>query len=376
MGTTDTPDLEKPGQKWHRAWSRTHGVAIALALALGCTALVSSSDAPAQGWGGWVPWGGDQRPPVPRESVRPQPPPQPAPPPGAAPGMAPSMPPPAASANRPPICTQLEQRLFAESRNNSSRDLLPRIENDMRQTERAVRDAQDRLERGNCYEYEFLFLGKSLKRTPACQGHAQQVEQNKRRLAELDGQRQQIIQSGGQSLQDDLIRELARNNCGASYQQQAARQQGGPFSSLWQDDDGGGPGGSRFNYGATFRTVCVRLCDGAFFPISFSTLPNNFDRDQELCQQRCAAPAELYYHSQNPGQGIEQAISHKTRQPYSTLRTAFRFKREFVSGCSCKATEFTPTPDTTPNAAVSGRRADAPPSAGGQTSSFGPASRQ
>ncbi len=280
--------------------------------------------------------------------------------------------------NRPPICTQLEQRLFAESRNSSARDLLPRIENDMRQAERAVREAQDRLDRGNCYEYEFLFLGKSLRRTPACQGHAQQVDQNKRRLAELDGQRQQIIQSGGRSLQDDLVRELARNNCGAQYQQQAARQQGGPFSSLWQDDDGGAAGGSRFNYGATFRTVCVRLCDGAFFPVSFSTLPNNFDRDQDLCQQRCAAPAELYYHSQNPGQGIEQAVSHKTRQPYTTLRTAFRFKREFVSGCSCKSTEFTPTPEAGPGAGSSGRRADAPPSAGGQTpsaASFNPAAR-
>lgn len=280
--------------------------------------------------------------------------------------------------NRPPICAQLEQRLFAESRNSSARDLLPRIENDIRQTERSVREAQERLDRGNCYEYEFLFLGKSLRRTPACQGHAQQVDQGKRRLAELDGQRQQIIHSGGRSLQDDLVRELARNNCGASYQQQAARQQGGPFSSLWQDDDGGSAGGSNFNYGATFRTVCVRLCDGAFFPISFSTLPNNFDRDQELCQQRCAAPAELYYHSQNPGQGIEQAVSHKTRQPYSTLRTAFRFKREFVNGCSCKATEFTPSPDAAPGAPPSGRRADAQPSAGGQTpspSAFNPAAR-
>lgn len=373
MGTTDKRDFGGAGRSGsRRLWSRTERIAVLAAFALGCTALVNSTDAPAQGWGGWVPWGNDQRPPTPREPVRPPQPPQPMPPAGAQPGMPP---PPVSTTNRPPICTQLEQRLFAESRNSSARDLLPRIENDMRQAERAVRDAQDRLERGNCYEYEFLFLGKSLRRTPACQGHAQQVEQSKRRLAELDGQRQQIIQSGGQSLQDDLIRELARNNCGASYQQQAARQQGGPFSSLWQDDDGGGPGGNRFNYGATFRTVCVRLCDGAFFPISFSTLPNNFDRDQELCQQRCAAPAELYYHSQNPGQGIEQAISHKTRQPYSTLRTAFRFKREFVSGCSCKSTEFTPAQDAAPGAPQAGRRADAQPSAGGQTSSFGPVTR-
>lgn len=237
-----------------------------------------------------------------------------------------------------------------------------------------MRAAQEQLDRSNCYEYEFLMFGKSLRRTPACLGHAAQVETNKRRMADLDMQRQQIVQSSGRSLQDDLIRELARNNCGPAYQQQAARSSN-PFSSLWQDEDSG-PAGGRFNYGATFRTVCVRLCDGAFFPVSFSTLPNSFDRDQDLCQQKCAAPAELYYHSQNPGQGIEHAISHRTRQPYSTLRTAFRFKKEFVSGCSCKAAEYVPpgtTPQTTPVA--SDRRAEAQPAAGGPVPPTAPGRR-
>jgi hypothetical protein len=337
------------------------GAAACVGIALFTLAAYASVPAFAQGWGGWVPWGGDQRP-AQREPVRPQPAPAPqvAPPPAqSAPGAGSS------SGPRAPICGQLEQRLFAESRSNP-RDQLPRIEGDMRTAERAVRAAQEQLDRSNCYEYEFLMFGKSLRRTPACQGQAQQLDTNKRRLSELDQQRQQIIQSGGRSLQDDIVRELARNNCGANYQQQAARNSN-PFSSLWQDGDSG-PSGGTFNYGATFRTVCVRLCDGAFFPVSFSTLPTNFDRDQDFCQQKCAAPAELYYHSQNPGQGIEQAISHKTRQPYSTLRTAFRFRKEFVSGCSCKPTEFTPPgapgAPATPGLGTD-RRAEAPPSAGG-----------
>jgi hypothetical protein len=329
---------------------------------LGCL-LAASVPVLAQGWGGWIPWGGDQRPAL-REPARPQAPPPATPPQNAPPQYSPpnAAAPPAGS--RPPICVQLEQRLYAESRNNP-RDQLPRIEGDMRTAERAVRSSQEQLERSNCYEFEFLMFGKSLRRTPACQGQAQQLDANKRRLSELDQQRQQIIQSGGRSLQDDIVRELASNNCGANYQQQAARNSG-PFSSLWQDEDSG-PGSNRFNYGATFRTVCVRLCDGAFFPVSFSTLPASFDRDQELCQQRCAAPAELYYHSQNPGQGIEQAVSHKTRQPYSTLRTAFRFRKEFVNGCSCKVNEFSPpaSPGGPAPAAGNDRRAEAPPSAGG-----------
>jgi hypothetical protein len=260
------------------------------------------------------------------------------------------------------LCVQLEQRLVAESRGNQAANLLPRIENDMRQAERALRAAQEQLDRSNCYEAEFFgIFGKSLRNTPQCRGMASNVETAKRRLAELDTQRQQIQQSGGRSLRDDIVRELARNNCGQQYQQEAARNSG-PFSGLWQDEDAG-TGGNRFTYGATFRTVCVRLCDGAFFPVSFSTLPTHFDRDQDLCQQKCAAPAELYYYSQSPGAGIEQAISHKTRQPYTTLRTAFRFRKEFVSGCSCKPAEY--LPQGTQPVMATDRRAEAQPAAGG-----------
>ena len=341
--------------------------ALVFILALLCSLRLFGSELQAQSW---FPWG-DQRPPVPREPVRPQPPPAQLPPPSMAPGPAPYSPsyggqPPSAGqqsyGGRPPICVQLEQRLVAEGRGNSMSEVLPRIENDMRQTERGMREAQTQLERGNCYEYEFLFFAKSLKNNPQCRAAASQVETSKRRLAELDNQRQQIQQSGGRSLRADIVRELARNNCGNQYQQEASRN-AGPFSSLWQDEDSNA-GGTKFTYGSTFRTVCVRLCDGAFFPVSFSTLPTHFDRDQDVCQQKCAAPAELYYYSQTPGDGIEKAMSHKTRQPYTTLRTAFRYRKEFVSGCSCKQSEFLP-PGAPTTATVPDRRADAPPAAGG-----------
>ncbi|NJO23777.1 MAG: DUF2865 domain-containing protein [Sphingomonadales bacterium] len=160
------------------------------------------------------------------------------------------------------------------------------------------------------------------------------------------------------SYQDDIIRELARNNCGASYQQEAARRgPTNPFASLWQDEDTG-PGGNSNQFGAlpfaTYRTVCVRLCDGYYFPVSFSTLPNHFQRDSDLCHSKCAAPAELYYH-QNPGGAVEQMVSASGNQPYTSLKSAFRYRKEYVQGCSCKQAEYSPSTerpdrkaDTTP----------------------------
>ena len=264
--------------------------------------------------------------------------------PAPAPAPQPYSPVPGQQAGRPgsnPICLQLEQRLAQESnRGSQSRDLLPKVEADIRAAERVAQQGVAQLERQECFDY-FLF-SKTLKRTRACVDLNGQVEAAKRRVSELDTQRQQIVNSNGRSYQDDIIRELARNNCGAAYQQEASRR--GPFSPLWQDEDSGGAGGGQFGNlpFATYRTVCVRLCDGYYFPVSFSTLPAHFERDSDVCQSKCAAPAELFYH-QNPGSGMREAMSVKSKQAYTSLRTAFRYQKEYVQGCSCKQAEYVPS---------------------------------
>lgn len=341
--------------RWlHSPRRMTTPFAIACACVAALATVSGTGDARAQGWQ-W-PWETKQPAPIPREPMRGAPPAMQPPPnqgyvPAPAPGVSPRMASPGGSGN--PICLQLEQRLAQESnRGSQSRDVLPRIEADLRAAERSAQQGQSQLERQDCFDY-FLF-SKTLKRTRTCVDLNNQVEAAKRRAAELDTQRQQIISTGGRSYQDDIIRELARNNCGASYQQEANRR--GPFSSLWQDEDGGNASGGQFGNlpFATYKTVCVRLCDGYYFPVSFSTLPQHFERDAEACQSKCAAPAELFYF-QNPGSGMEQAVSVKSKQAYASLRTAFRYRKEFVQGCSCKQAEYVPgtqPPD---------RRAEAPP---------------
>ena len=86
----------------------------------------------------------------------------------------------------------------------------------------------------------------------------------------------------------------------------------------------------------------MRLCDGYYFPISFATLPNHFSRDVDACQSRCAAPTELYYH-QNPGGAVEEMVSVAENKPYTSMKNAFRHRKEYVEGCSCKQAEYVPT---------------------------------
>lgn len=314
------------------------GMILAFAAVLGPFA---SLELMAQGiqW----PWESDERPrPVPREPVYREPA-RPAPPPvdnswsaGQSTNQVPG---------RSSICLRLEQRLVQESQGgNKAREQLPKIETDLKQAQRNLRKLEQDLERDDCYEW-FLF-SKQLRNTRGCRKTVNEADEAKRQIAALEGQRQEIQAASGHSYQDEIIRELARNGCGSTYQQEARRRDGSPFSGLWQDEDSGsghGPGNNGFRSlpFATYRTVCVRLCDGYYFPISFSTLPNHFQRDAEACQSKCAAPAQLYYH-QNPGGAVDQMVAFDNSQQYTKLKTAFLYRKEFVNGCSCKQTEYVP----------------------------------
>jgi hypothetical protein len=86
--------------------------------------------------------------------------------------------------------------------------------------------------------------------------------------------------------------------------------------------------------GGTFRTLCVRTCDGYYFPISFSTTRKHFGADEAMCQQLCpAGEASLYVHARG-SQGPEDMQS-LDGAPYSALPTAFRYRSALDGSCTC-----------------------------------------
>ncbi len=86
--------------------------------------------------------------------------------------------------------------------------------------------------------------------------------------------------------------------------------------------------------GGTFRTVCVRMCDGFYVPMSFATTRANFQQDQNKCQATCGADARLFFH-RNPGGAMEEAVDLSGRT-YGRLPNAFRFRKTLVEGCACR----------------------------------------
>ncbi len=138
-----------------------------------------------------------------------------------------------------------------------------------------------------------------------------------------------------------VLLALAQNNCGPQYatalQQQQQQGPGGFLNNLFGNNQGP-PNASPIDPGAggTYRTVCVRTCDGGYFPISFATFPARFPDDEKSCKALCPATEANLYAYRNPGEDINQAVS-TSGQPYTALPNAFRFRQEFSPTCSCRA---------------------------------------
>ena len=87
--------------------------------------------------------------------------------------------------------------------------------------------------------------------------------------------------------------------------------------------------------GGSLRTVCVRTCDGYYFPISYATNASRFAQDEKACQRLCPAAEVMLFSYPTQGADITQATSING-QPYSSLPNALKYRSEFNPACTCK----------------------------------------
>jgi hypothetical protein len=83
-----------------------------------------------------------------------------------------------------------------------------------------------------------------------------------------------------------------------------------------------------------FRTMCVRLCDGYYWPVSFAADESRFAADASACSNSCTSPAKLYVY-RNPGQEIAE-MRDLSGNSYSKLRTAFLYRTSYDANCKCR----------------------------------------
>lgn len=83
----------------------------------------------------------------------------------------------------------------------------------------------------------------------------------------------------------------------------------------------------------TYRTWCVRLCDGYYWPVSHSTTRDRFSRDARKCELGCPSKSRLFVH--RTSDDVDDMTDLKG-DAYRDLKNAFRHRKEYVADCTCR----------------------------------------
>jgi hypothetical protein len=252
-------------------------------------------------------------------------------------------PPPGGAAN--PMCPRLEAQLAMIDRGGGdpAKDEQIRRYQDSAAKQQAELDrVTSQARRMGCDSSGFfsLFSGQNAQCGPV----NNQIQQMRANLDQITTNLERL-RSGGlgdsdrENQRHSVLLALTQNNCGAQYATALQQQQGpGNFLTNLFGNNNNNPG-TPVDAGpqsGTYRTVCVRTCDGGYFPISFATVPGRFPDDEKACKALCPATEANLYAYRNPGEDMNQAVSI-SGQPYASSPNAFRFRQEFNPSCSCKA---------------------------------------
>jgi hypothetical protein len=256
-------------------------------------------------------------------------------------------PPPAAGAPVNAICPRLEAQLATIDRggsNDPAKDEQIRRYQDAAARQQSELDrVRNQAKRQGCDNSGFFSLFN--QRSAQCGPINTQIQQMRANLDQINSSLEQLRTDSGFNGERDNQRRsvliaLAQNNCGPQYasaaQQAGAGGPGGFLSNLFGGGTIAPPPGDLGPPSGTYRTVCVRTCDGGYFPVSFATVPARFPDDEKTCKALCPATDAALYAYRNPGEDINQAVS-VNGAPYTALPNAFRFRSEFNPSCSCRA---------------------------------------
>jgi hypothetical protein len=240
---------------------------------------------------------------------------------------------------RNPVCPQLEGQLSAFDRGDSTQqtDQAKRLDDAARKQQSDLDRLSAQARKSGCEGNGFFSLFVS---QPAqCGPLNAQIQQARANLDRTMNDLQRVQSNTGadrESQRRSIIGALAQNDCGPQYRQQA-NQGGGFFDRLFGPGTILNPDTGPAPASGAYKTLCVRTCDGFYFPISYSTLPNRFAEDAQTCQRMCPASEVALYSHRSTGEEVNQAVSTASGRLYTELPNAFAYRKQFNPSCSCKA---------------------------------------
>jgi hypothetical protein len=237
-----------------------------------------------------------------------------------------------------PVCQRLEAQLASLNSGNTDparADQIRRAEDSVNRQQAEVDRLVGQGRKMGCESSGFFSIFDNPP--PTCGPLNRQIGQARSNLENMQIALERL--NGGTSerasQRQTLMVQLANSGCGQQYRSAAlAGQQDGFFDRLFGNNssvNSSAPGAM----GGTFRTICVRTCDGFYYPISYATSSDRFRDDEQTCQRMCPASEVALYSYHNPGEEVAQAVS-LSGQPYSSLPNAFSYRKQLNPACSCR----------------------------------------
>lgn len=233
------------------------------------------------------------------------------------------------------LCRQLEARLAATGSGNIRQ--AKRYEKALQRQQQEIEKARDQARQAGCGRAIF---GSKVAFCGSINASLQRMERN---FVKLQQERARFGSGGGTAERSRLMAAIDANGCRSERRAPPTVKEASiketPEEEVIADDR---PDARIGTLTGNFRTLCVRTCDGYYFPISYSVPPSAFERDGKACAAMCpGTEVELHYH-RVPGEEPADMVSAVTGIPYREMSTAFRYREpgaKFPPSCGCTAAE-------------------------------------
>ncbi len=276
---------------------------------------------------------------------------------------------PADAASR--ICRQLQAELAGGSSGRGQPRLVAKYDDAIDRQRREIEKARSQARRAGCF---FAIFGSDRSQCTMLNAAIERMGNN---LDKLQAKRARLTGGGSARNRQRILARLEANGCSGkpAVKEQVARNpvgdhgSAGIFRKLLDDDqpekmDAGDELalGDNDNSGRVkrvlnqqpgvpieipmppqgtgeYRTMCVRTCDGYFFPMSNAATLGDFERDQKNCESSCPGTEMQVFYTRGLDEDTASMTSARTGHPYSELPTAYLYKRTDISvpQCGCRA---------------------------------------
>lgn len=263
------------------------------------------------------------------------------------------------------VCERLRTQLENASSSSGSSEKYRRYAEAAEQQSLQINKVVADLSRFKCSSGSFIVMGG--QNAKACAKLSAAYDKMRANLGSLERKRDSYADRGGRIVQRRIQAALDANDCDgnrASIQAAAlkgkmaalkakSRRSPGLVAVLGDGGDGqisrARPAQARIviepkaSRGGDYRTLCVRTCDGFFFPVSSAAAPSDFGRDERTCQMMCPGTKTALYFHDAIAQESEDMISVRTREPYTEMENAFAYRNAsapMTKACGCNMRAF------------------------------------